>query len=140
MPQVTKSLSQNIEVLSANGLSTFVDDTDGLLKIKDTNGIVQPITDYTGGGSGGGVAGSLRTYNCLPLTSSLTCISDSCGNISPLLMSTCAISNYGTGGISSNVVFGDGNLPVNVSGNTLSIFGNNALFCNTTGANNVAIE
>ena len=53
MPQVTKSLSGNIEVLSANGLSTFVDDNDGLLKIKDTNGIVQPITDYTGGGGGG---------------------------------------------------------------------------------------
>ena len=37
--QVTKSLSGNIQVLSANGLSTFVDDSDGLLKIKDTNGV-----------------------------------------------------------------------------------------------------
>jgi hypothetical protein len=95
--QVTKSLSGNIEVLSANGLSTFVDDTDGLLKIKDTNGVVQPITDYTGGG-GSGVAGTLRTYDCQPLTSSLTCISDSCNNLSPLKLSTCFVTNYGNGG------------------------------------------
>lgn len=54
MTQVTKSLGQNIEVLSANGLSTFVDDSDGLLKLKDINGVVEPITNYTCG-SGGGI-------------------------------------------------------------------------------------
>lgn len=49
MTQVTKSLSHDIEVLSANGLSTFVDDVDGVLKLKDTNGNIQALSDYTGG-------------------------------------------------------------------------------------------
>jgi len=66
MSQVTKSAKNNIEVLSANGLSTFVDDTDGVLKLKDTNGVVQPITDYTGNVNGEvivqgtGICSSLR--------------------------------------------------------------------------------
>jgi len=52
MAKVTKSTANNIEVLSANGLSSFVDDTDGLLKLKDVNGVVEPITNYTGNCNG----------------------------------------------------------------------------------------
>ena len=63
MTQVTKSLGGNIEVLSANGLSTFVDDVDGILKLKDARGVIQPISDYTGNGGGGGII-TLSTGTC----------------------------------------------------------------------------
>lgn len=46
MTQLTKSLAGNLEVLSANGLSTFIDDNDGTLKLKDTYGIVEPLSNY----------------------------------------------------------------------------------------------
>ena len=46
MTQLTKSLGGNIEVLSANGLSTFVDDVDGILKLKDAHGVIEPFSSY----------------------------------------------------------------------------------------------
>jgi hypothetical protein len=46
MTQITKSLRTDIEVLSANGLSTFIDVTDGIPKWKDTNGFIEPISNY----------------------------------------------------------------------------------------------
>lgn len=35
---LTKSLAETIRVIDANGLSVFIDDRDGLLKVKDVNG------------------------------------------------------------------------------------------------------
>lgn len=46
MSKITKSLRTDIEVLSANGLSTFIDGVDGIPKFKDTNGFVEPIRNY----------------------------------------------------------------------------------------------
>jgi hypothetical protein len=46
MTQITKSLRTDIEVLSANGLSTFIDVNDGVPKWKDTNGFIEPISNY----------------------------------------------------------------------------------------------
>jgi hypothetical protein len=46
MTQITKSLRTDIEVLSANGVSTFIDVVDGVPKWKDTNGFIEPISNY----------------------------------------------------------------------------------------------
>jgi hypothetical protein len=46
MTQITKSLGTDIEVLSANGLSTFIDVNDGVPKWKDTNGFIEPMSNY----------------------------------------------------------------------------------------------
>ena len=46
MSKITKSVRTDIEVLSANGLSTFIDVVDGIPKFKDTNGFVEPIRNY----------------------------------------------------------------------------------------------
>lgn len=45
---LTKSLGNDIEVLAANGLSVFVDDVDSTLKVKDTNGNIEPLSNYLG--------------------------------------------------------------------------------------------
>lgn len=45
---LTKSLGNDIEVLAANGLSVFVDDVDSTLKVKDTNGEIEPLSNYLG--------------------------------------------------------------------------------------------
>lgn len=53
---LTTSLARNINTVDGNGLYIFVDDTDSVLKLKDVDGNVQPITDFTGsGGTGGGI-------------------------------------------------------------------------------------
>jgi hypothetical protein len=43
---LTKSQGNDIEVLAANGLSIFVDDNDSELKLKDTNGDIEPVIDF----------------------------------------------------------------------------------------------
>lgn len=43
---LTKSQGNDIEVLAANGLSIFVDDNDSELKLKDTNGDIEPLVDF----------------------------------------------------------------------------------------------
>jgi len=52
---VTRSLARNIITVEGNGLAVFVDDTDGILKLKDVDGILQPVTDYTGSGGTSGI-------------------------------------------------------------------------------------
>jgi len=51
--KVTKSLARNIKTVEGNPLVVFVDQTDGLLKIKDVDGITEPVTNYTGSGTSG---------------------------------------------------------------------------------------
>lgn len=46
MSQITKSKGNDIEVPLANGLSTFIDVVEGVPKWKDTNGFIEPITNY----------------------------------------------------------------------------------------------
>jgi hypothetical protein len=46
MSQITKSSRTDIEVPFANGVSTFIDVTDGIPKWKDTNGFIEPISNY----------------------------------------------------------------------------------------------
>ena len=46
MSQITKSNRTDIEVPFANGVSTFIDVTDGTPKWKDTNGFIEPISNY----------------------------------------------------------------------------------------------
>lgn len=43
---LTKSKGNDIEVLAANGLSIFFDVNDSELKLKDTNGNIQPVMDF----------------------------------------------------------------------------------------------
>ena len=46
MSKITKSLRTDIEVPFANGVSTFIDVNDGVPKWKDTNGFIEPISNY----------------------------------------------------------------------------------------------
>jgi hypothetical protein len=57
MPNIlTASLGRNIITVEGNGLAIFVDDTDFVLKLKDVDGNIQAVTDFTGsGGTGGGI-------------------------------------------------------------------------------------
>lgn len=61
---VTRSLARNILTIEGNPLVVFVDDIDGVLKIKDVNGIVEPVTNYTGSGGSGGTSG-IQSINTL---------------------------------------------------------------------------
>jgi hypothetical protein len=93
---VTKSLASNIIPSPGNTLSIFVDDSTGLLSIKDVNGCVQAVCDYISGGGGASVCnGTLKTFDGTALSGTLNCISDYCNNISPLKMSTNFVTNYG---------------------------------------------
>lgn len=58
---VTKSLARNIKTVEGNPLVVFVDQIDGALKVKDIDGIVEPITNYTGSGGTSGI----QTLNSL---------------------------------------------------------------------------
>lgn len=60
---LTTSLARNINTVEGNGLCIFVDDTDLVLKLKDVDGNVQPITDFTG--SGGTSGGGIQSINAL---------------------------------------------------------------------------
>jgi len=59
---ITKSIANDIEVLSANGLSVFVDDNDEVLKLKDTNGFVEPVSNYLGSGLLENIGGETEIY------------------------------------------------------------------------------
>lgn len=77
---LTKSLGQNIQPVDGNGLSTYVDDNDGLLKLKDINGCVSPMSTYVSGGlpyfitccntwcgAPNSILASCGTETCLPI-------------------------------------------------------------------------
>jgi hypothetical protein len=74
---------------------------------------------------GASYPGLLKTENNTGLTGSLQVVSDGSGNLTPLRISTCFITNYGNGGVTSNAVFGDGALQANTTGSALSAFGTN---------------
>lgn len=73
MARLTKSLAGNLEVLSANGLSTFIDDTDGILKLKDTYGNIEPFSNYNVGGTTRGIFA--QTANSTPVTNTIVATS-----------------------------------------------------------------
>jgi hypothetical protein len=52
---LTTSLGRNIITVEGNGLAIFVDDTDSVLKLKDVDGNIQPVSDYVGTSGGGGI-------------------------------------------------------------------------------------
>lgn len=52
---VTRSLAGDIKTVEGNGLAVFVDQTDNILKLKDVDGILQPVTDYTGSSGTSGI-------------------------------------------------------------------------------------
>ena len=81
---------------------------------------------------GASYSGLLKTENNTGLTGGLQTVSDGSGNLTPLRISTCFVTNYGNGGITTNTVFGDGALVANTSGSGLTVFGNNELKCNTS--------
>lgn len=67
---VTKSLARNIKTVEGNPLVVFVDQTDGALKVKDVDGVVEPVTNYTGSGGTSGIQSinSLTNPNQLLVT------------------------------------------------------------------------
>jgi len=60
--EITKSLGNDIEVLSANGLSVFVDDVDSTMKVKDTNGNIEPLSNYLGSESLANIGSGVKIY------------------------------------------------------------------------------
>ena len=76
---------------------------------------------------GASYPGLLKTENNTGLTAGFQQISDGSGNLTPLRISTCFITNYGSGGVTSNTVFGDKSLQANTSGASLSAFGHSSL-------------
>ncbi len=73
---------------------------------------------------GSSYPGLLKTENNTGLTGSLQIVSDGDGNLTPLRISTCFITNYGNGGVTTNTAFGSRVLEINTSGQELSTFGN----------------
>ena len=71
---VTKSSQNNLTSPNGNSLALFVDITDNILKIKDINGNIQPLSDYISGGGGGvtsvGITSSSLTVTNSPITTS----------------------------------------------------------------------
>ena len=71
---VTKSAQNNLTSPNGNSLALFVDITDNILKIKDINGNIQPLSDYISGGGGGvtsvGITSSSLTVTNSPITTS----------------------------------------------------------------------
>jgi hypothetical protein len=71
---VTKSAQNNLTTPNGNSLALFVDITDNILKIKDINGNIQPLSDYISGGGGGvtsvGITSSSLTVTNSPITTS----------------------------------------------------------------------
>jgi hypothetical protein len=53
MPQnkITKSLGANLRAIEGNGLITFLDDKDSILKLKDVYGNIEPFSTYVSGSS-----------------------------------------------------------------------------------------
>lgn len=50
MATLTKSLTRNIKTVEGNPLALFIDDVDGIIKLKDVKGDVAPLSDYVNGG------------------------------------------------------------------------------------------
>ena len=70
---VTKSAQNNLTSPNGNSLALFVDITDNILKIKDINGNIQPLSDYISGGGGVtsvGITSSSLTVTNSPITTS----------------------------------------------------------------------
>lgn len=53
MTQLTKSLARIIKTVEGNPLALFIDDSDGVLKLKDVKGNIAPLSDYVSGGGSG---------------------------------------------------------------------------------------
>ena len=81
---VTKSNQNNLTSPNGNSLAVFVDINDNALKLKDINGGVEPITNYTGSSS----VGLLQLQGGVALSSSLTSVTDQNNTTSPLKLST----------------------------------------------------
>ncbi len=71
MSQITKSSRTDIEVPFANGVSTFIDVTDGIPKWKDTNGFIEPISNYIFSTTSSGGLYS-QTSQSTPITNTTT--------------------------------------------------------------------
>lgn len=64
---VDKSKAENIKTVEGNGLAIFVNDPDGIIKMKDTRGNVQPFSDYIQSAVGGitslnGLTAAIQTF------------------------------------------------------------------------------
>ena len=81
--------------------------------------------------------GTLQT--ALSLRSTLQSVKDTLGNTSPLLLSTTSITNYGGGSITTNTVFGDQGLLNNSTGANNTALGYSAGSGITTGQNCIYI-
>ena len=81
---VTKSNQNNLTSPNGNSLAVFVDINDNALKLKDINGGVEPITNYTGSSS----VGLLQLQGGVALSSTLTSVTDQNGTASTLKLST----------------------------------------------------
>jgi hypothetical protein len=130
---VTKSLKNTIKSPDGNSLALFVDDVDGVIKIKDINGNVQNLSDYITSSSGG----NLKVANDISTT--LQAVSDNKNNFSALRIASNQVANYGKGGIGTNTAFGASALTNNTTGYENTAIGNLALNSNTTGYDNVGI-
>jgi hypothetical protein len=85
---VTKSAQNNLTSPNGNSLALFVDITDNILKLKDINGNIQPLSDYISGGGGTVNDGVLQVQNGVPLDATLRTITDQNNNASTLKLST----------------------------------------------------
>jgi hypothetical protein len=81
---VTKSNQNNLTSPNGNSLAVFVDINDNALKLKDINGGVEPITNYTGSSS----VGLLQLQGGVAISSTLTSVTDQNNTTSPLKLST----------------------------------------------------
>jgi hypothetical protein len=60
---LTTSLARNINTVEGNGLYIFLDDSDYVLKLKDVDGNIQPVSDFVGSSGTGG--GGIQSINAL---------------------------------------------------------------------------
>lgn len=60
---LTASLARNINTVEGNGLYIFLDDSDYVLKLKDVDGNIQPVSDFVGSSGTGG--SGIQSINAL---------------------------------------------------------------------------